>query len=88
MPKQPITKKMNCEIQVYDVLYCGLYETTDSGQRSRRPGAKQVLPFAELIVNLKSVVYDQNLQLANTSTYSASRRVAPKKRGRKPSLKD
>ncbi|MDB4837817.1 hypothetical protein OAH87_05045 [Marinomonas sp.] len=72
-----MSKKMNCEIQVYDVLHCGLYETTETGQRSRKSGAKHVLLFPELINDLKFFAYDQNLKLGETCTYSVSPEIEP-----------
>ena len=67
-----MSKKMNCEIRLYDVLHCGLYETTENGYRSTKRDAKHVLPFPDLIKDLKHFAFDQGLKLAQTCTYSAS----------------
>ncbi|ETI60858.1 hypothetical protein [Marinomonas profundimaris] len=72
-----MSKKMNCEIRLYDVLHCGLYETTEKGHRSTKSGAKHVLPFPDLIRDLKHFAFDQGLKLAQTSTYSKSADLMP-----------
>lgn len=72
-----MSKTMNCEIRLYDVLHCGLYETTEKGHRSTKISAKHVLPFPDLIRDLKHFAFDQGLKLAQTSTYSASADLMP-----------